>query len=160
MSSQPRLKDLSFFVSLKRKRLLYAVMQQTFRRLIDTVGIGAEADATWQVRGPSDVALKAVGRRFEPAAGSLLTGLTGVPLSPLAHRRSMPMTAQQAERHGAARTAAARSWPPAGVVMACRSRSRRVGGTQRANGMIYWPYPSSRRNDRDRASGPVRRTAA
>jgi len=40
---QPRPKELSFFVSLKRKRLLYAVVQQTFRRLIDTAGIGAEA---------------------------------------------------------------------------------------------------------------------
>jgi len=30
-------------VSLKRKRLLYAVVQQTFRQLIDTAGIGAEA---------------------------------------------------------------------------------------------------------------------
>jgi len=40
---QPRSKELSFFVSLKRKRLLYAVVQQTFRRLIDTAGIGAEA---------------------------------------------------------------------------------------------------------------------
>ncbi len=48
MSSQPRLKDLSFFVSLKRKRLLYAVVQQTFWRLIDTVGIGAEEDATFR----------------------------------------------------------------------------------------------------------------
>lgn len=40
---QPRPKDPSFFVSLKRKRLLYAVVQQTFRQLIDTAGIGAEA---------------------------------------------------------------------------------------------------------------------
>jgi len=40
---QPRPKDASFFVSLKRKRLLYAVVQQTFRRLIDGAGIGAGA---------------------------------------------------------------------------------------------------------------------
>jgi len=40
---QPRPKELSFFVSLKRKRLLYAVVQQTFRRLVDTAGIGANA---------------------------------------------------------------------------------------------------------------------
>ncbi len=40
---QPRAKELSFFVSLKRKRLLYAVVQQTFRQLIDTAGIGVDA---------------------------------------------------------------------------------------------------------------------
>ena len=37
---QPRSKDASFFVSLKRKRLLYAVVQLTFRQLIDSAGIG------------------------------------------------------------------------------------------------------------------------
>ena len=31
------------FVSLKRKRLLYAVVQETFRQLIDNAGIGAGA---------------------------------------------------------------------------------------------------------------------
>lgn len=40
---QPRREESSFFVSLTRKRLLYAVVQQTFRRLIDTAGIGAGA---------------------------------------------------------------------------------------------------------------------
>ena len=40
---QPRSKDVSFFVSLKRKRLLYAVVQPTFRQLINAAGIGAEA---------------------------------------------------------------------------------------------------------------------
>jgi len=40
---QPRPKELSFFVSLKRKRLLYAVVQDTFRQLINTAGIGADA---------------------------------------------------------------------------------------------------------------------
>ena len=40
---QPRPKELSFFVSLTRKRLSYAVVQQTFRRLIDNAGIGASA---------------------------------------------------------------------------------------------------------------------
>jgi len=40
---QPRPKDLSFFVSLKRKRLLYTVVQQTFRRLVDSADIGADA---------------------------------------------------------------------------------------------------------------------
>ncbi len=40
---QPRRKDASFFVSGKRKRLLYAVVRQTFRRLIDAAGIGAGA---------------------------------------------------------------------------------------------------------------------
>lgn len=40
---QPRPKDPSFFVSLKRKRLLYAVVQDTFRQLIDTAGIGVGA---------------------------------------------------------------------------------------------------------------------
>ncbi len=40
---QPRSEELSFFRSLKGKRLLYAVVQQTFRQLIDTAGIGAGA---------------------------------------------------------------------------------------------------------------------
>ena len=40
---QPRPKEPSFFVSLTRKRLSYAVVQQTFRRLIDDVGIGVGA---------------------------------------------------------------------------------------------------------------------
>jgi len=40
---QPRPKELSFFVSLKRKRLLYAVVQDTFRQLINTAGIGVDA---------------------------------------------------------------------------------------------------------------------
>lgn len=39
---QPRPKELSFFVSLKRKRLLYAVVQDTFRQLINTAGIGVD----------------------------------------------------------------------------------------------------------------------
>lgn len=40
---QPRPQELSFFVSLKGKRLLYAVVQQTFRRLVNATGIGAQA---------------------------------------------------------------------------------------------------------------------
>jgi len=40
---QPRPKELSFFVSLKRKRLLYAVVQDTFRQLINTAEIGVDA---------------------------------------------------------------------------------------------------------------------
>jgi integrase/recombinase XerD len=40
---QPRPADPSFFVSLNRNRLLYAVVSQTFRRLIDTAGVGAGA---------------------------------------------------------------------------------------------------------------------
>lgn len=40
---QPQPKGPSFFVSLKRKRLLYAVVGQTFRRLTDTAGVGAGA---------------------------------------------------------------------------------------------------------------------
>lgn len=40
---QPRPKDASFFVSLTHKRLLYAVVQLTFRQLIDGAGIGAGA---------------------------------------------------------------------------------------------------------------------
>jgi len=40
---QPRPKDASLFVSLARKRLLYAVVQQTFRRLVDAAGIGTDA---------------------------------------------------------------------------------------------------------------------
>jgi integrase len=39
----PRPKDASFFVSLKQKRLLYAVVQLTFRQLIDNAGIGTGA---------------------------------------------------------------------------------------------------------------------
>ena len=40
---QPRSKDASFFVSLTRKRLLYAVVQPTFRQLVNETGIGAGA---------------------------------------------------------------------------------------------------------------------
>jgi Site-specific recombinase XerD len=38
----PRPKDPSFFVSLRAKRLLYATVCQTFRRLCDASGVGAE----------------------------------------------------------------------------------------------------------------------
>ena len=40
---QPRPKEPSFFVSLTRKRLIYAVVGQTFRQLADTTGVGAGA---------------------------------------------------------------------------------------------------------------------
>ena len=40
---QPRPKSPSFFVSRTRKRLLYAVVRQTFRELIDAAGVGAGA---------------------------------------------------------------------------------------------------------------------
>jgi integrase len=40
---QPRPKEPSFFVSLTRKRLSYAVVSQTFRQLIDRARIGAGA---------------------------------------------------------------------------------------------------------------------
>jgi integrase len=40
---QPRPKEPSFFVSLTRKRLSYAVVSQTFRQLIDNVSIGSGA---------------------------------------------------------------------------------------------------------------------
>ena len=40
---QPRPTEPSFFVSLARKRLLYAVVSQTFRRLVDDAGVGAGA---------------------------------------------------------------------------------------------------------------------
>lgn len=40
---QPRPTEPSFFVSLARKRLNYAVVGQTFRRLVDDAGVGAGA---------------------------------------------------------------------------------------------------------------------
>jgi len=40
---QRRPKEPSFFVSLTRNRLSYAVVSQTFRRLVDNAGIGADA---------------------------------------------------------------------------------------------------------------------
>ena len=40
---QPRSAEPAFFVSLSRKRLLYAVVQLTFRQLIGNAGIGAGA---------------------------------------------------------------------------------------------------------------------
>lgn len=43
---QPRPLEPSFFVSLKRKRLLYAVVSQTWRQLIDATGIGAGAPSS------------------------------------------------------------------------------------------------------------------
>ena len=40
---KPRPDEPSFFVSLARKRLLYAVVSQTFRQLVDDSGVGAGA---------------------------------------------------------------------------------------------------------------------
>jgi integrase/recombinase XerD len=40
---QPRPAEMNFFVSLRHKRLLYAVVGQTFRQLIDTAGVGTGA---------------------------------------------------------------------------------------------------------------------
>jgi integrase/recombinase XerD len=40
---QPRVMEPSFFVSLTGKRLCYEVVSQTFRRLVDTAGVGADA---------------------------------------------------------------------------------------------------------------------
>lgn len=40
---QPRPKEPSFFVSLTRKRLSYAVVQDTFRQLVTSAGIGTDA---------------------------------------------------------------------------------------------------------------------
>ena len=40
---QPHPVDPSFFVSLTGKRLLYAVVSQTFRQLVDDAGVGADA---------------------------------------------------------------------------------------------------------------------
>jgi integrase/recombinase XerD len=40
---QPRPEEPSFFVSLTRKRLSYAVVSQTFRQLINNAGIGTDA---------------------------------------------------------------------------------------------------------------------
>jgi integrase len=40
---QPQPLEPSFFVSLTRKRLLYAVVSQTFRKLVDDSGVGAGA---------------------------------------------------------------------------------------------------------------------
>jgi integrase/recombinase XerD len=40
---QPRPAEPAFFVSLNRTRLLYPVVQLTFRQLIDNAGIGAGA---------------------------------------------------------------------------------------------------------------------
>jgi len=40
---QRRPKDASFFVSLTRKRLSYAVVGQTFRQLVDNAGVGTDA---------------------------------------------------------------------------------------------------------------------
>jgi integrase len=40
---QPRPKEPSFFVSLTRNRLSYAVVSATFRQLVDAAGVGAGA---------------------------------------------------------------------------------------------------------------------
>ena len=42
---QPRPKESSFFVSLTRKRLSYAVVCQTFRQLVDNAGVGTAASS-------------------------------------------------------------------------------------------------------------------
>ena len=40
---QPRPTDASFFMSLSNRRLSYAVVQGTFRRLVNSAGVGADA---------------------------------------------------------------------------------------------------------------------
>ncbi len=40
---QPQPEEPAFFVSLTRKRLLYAVVQETFRQLVDAAGVGVGA---------------------------------------------------------------------------------------------------------------------
>ncbi len=40
---QPRPREASFFVSLTRKRLSYAVVQDTFRKLVTSAGVGIDA---------------------------------------------------------------------------------------------------------------------
>jgi len=44
-TQQPRPKEPSFFVSLTRKRLSYAVVSQTFRQLVDNAGVGSGASS-------------------------------------------------------------------------------------------------------------------
>ena len=68
---QPRPADSSFFVSLNRNRLLYAVVSQTFRRLIDTAGVGAGAPSAPRLH---DLRHYADGRVMRPAGpGRLVT---------------------------------------------------------------------------------------
>ena len=43
---QPRPTDSSFFVSLTRRRLSYAVVRRTFRQLVEGAGVGADAPST------------------------------------------------------------------------------------------------------------------
>jgi len=45
----------SFFLSLARKRLLYAVVAQTFRRLLDTAGVGADAPSAPRLHDYADL---------------------------------------------------------------------------------------------------------
>ena len=52
---QPQPAEPAFFVSLKRKRLLYAVVQETFRQLIDNAGIGAGAPSPPRLHDCADI---------------------------------------------------------------------------------------------------------
>jgi integrase len=52
---QCRPKDPSFFVSLTRKRLCYAVVSQTFRQLVDSAGVGTGAPCPPRLHDYADV---------------------------------------------------------------------------------------------------------
>ncbi len=86
---QPRPKEPSFFVSLTRNRLSYAVVSQTFRQLVDDAGVGADAPSpprlhdlrhTFAVRDPARLVPR--GRR-RAGQDPLAVDLPGAPRASL-----------------------------------------------------------------------------
>ena len=82
---QPQPAEPAFFVSLNRKRLLYAVVQLTFRQLINNAGVGVGAlspprlhDLQTYLRGPNPARLVS-GRRGRAGQDSVAVDLPGPP---------------------------------------------------------------------------------
>ncbi len=76
---QPRPKEQCFFVSLTSSRLSYAVVCQTFRKLVDNAGVGADAPCAPRLH---DLRHYADGRVMRPAGpGCLVTNGFDVSLS-------------------------------------------------------------------------------
>jgi len=66
---QPQPLEPSFFTSLKRKRLLYAVVQQVFRRLVDDLGIGSGATSPPRLHDYADTFVMPTFPRVSCSAG-------------------------------------------------------------------------------------------
>ncbi len=66
---QPRSAQPSFFVSLAGTRLLYAVVSQTFRQLVDDSGVGAGAHRPPRLHDYADLLVVPTSARKSLSAG-------------------------------------------------------------------------------------------